>query len=222
MSTYERDINRSMYNYMPRYYEDIKEAREIIDTESDAFKQIKNDARDVLNQFYIDTATWGLAKWERLLGDPNAGNYDKTTFQSIEENLVTFGQAEGVSFTDLEVRYPVAVEQRRANIKAKIRGCGTVTKALIKNVAESYVGGEVDVIEDSANYTIIIKFISTYGVPTQIEDVEKVLREIIPAHLDLKFDYLYITYNTLATQYATYDELSSAGLTYGQILTNGE
>lgn len=63
-----RDINRAMYNYLPNYYEDIRESRAIIDAESSAILQLNADMSDVLSQFFIDTATWGLANWERFVG----------------------------------------------------------------------------------------------------------------------------------------------------------
>lgn len=82
-------------------------------------------------------------------------------------------------------------EQRRAVIKAKIRGAGVTTIALIKEVAESWYNGEIEVTEEALK--VIIKFNSNFGVPSNIGDVETALREIIPAHLMIDYLFKFLT-----------------------------
>lgn len=62
----QRDINRDMWSYLPNFYEDIRESRAIINPESKEFERLDGNIRDVLSQFFVDTATWGLANWERV------------------------------------------------------------------------------------------------------------------------------------------------------------
>lgn len=155
-----RDINQSMYDYLPKYYEDVREVRAIVDGESAAIDQLHADISDVLAQFFVDTATWGLANWERLVG------------VAVDESK--------------------PLNQRRSVVKSKLRGIGTVTVALIKNVAEAWYNGQVEVTESPATYTISVKFTSSVGVPSNLADVETALREIIPAHLALNFEFLYL------------------------------
>jgi Uncharacterised protein conserved in bacteria (DUF2313) len=155
-----RDINRAMYDYLPSYYEDIREARAIIDAESAQFEQLHADIADVLAQFFVDTATWGLANWERICGIP------------VDESK--------------------PIDQRRSVIKSKLRGIGTVTVDLIKNVAEAYYNGEVEVTEQPSLYTVKIKFVSKLGVPPNLADIQNALREIIPAHLAIDFEFSYL------------------------------
>ncbi|WP_364149028.1 putative phage tail protein [Paenibacillus sp. LPE1-1-1.1] len=62
------EIQRDMNDYLPRYYGDIPVATNIIDREATESAQINADAYDVLAQMYVDTATWGLARWERIFG----------------------------------------------------------------------------------------------------------------------------------------------------------
>lgn len=88
-------------------------------------------------------------------------------------------------------------EFRRERIRAKIRGIGTVTKQMIKEVAASYSNGEVEIIEDSANYRFIIKFIGTLGIPANINDLVITIEEIKPAHLAYTFEYTYRTHQML-------------------------
>jgi hypothetical protein len=185
-----RNIERDMFDYMPKEYEDYRESRAIVQAEAKQFEALHADIADVLAQFFIDTATWGLANWERLVG-------------------VVPDESKPLS-------------QRRSVVKSKLRGVGTVTVDLIKNVAESWYGGDVEVTEQSALYKVTVKFVSSYGVPENLADVEKALRDIIPAHLDLAFEFRFVTYDTLKTQYATYGAITASGLTYVEIISNGE
>lgn len=173
-------------SYLPRFYEDIREAQAILNTETKSLNQLNADIDDVLAQFFIDTATWGLSRWESICGIPT------------DESK--------------------PIDQRRSVVKSKVRGIGTVTVGLIKDVAESYGNGQVDVIEDNVNYTITIKFVSDLGVPTNLNDIKNSLREIIPAHLAINYAFTFVTYDQLSTQFATYSAMASSGKTYNDIL----
>jgi hypothetical protein len=104
-----------MNDYLPQYYSDSLTVDSIVDPESEDFEQLDAAVKDVLDQFYISSATWGLDRWEKLFEVP----------------------------TNPALTY----EQRRANLLSKQRGVGTVTVSLIKEVAETYDGGEVAVSE---------------------------------------------------------------------------
>ncbi|MBO8169360.1 MAG: YmfQ family protein [Thermoanaerobacteraceae bacterium] len=84
------------------------------------------------------------------------------------------------------------VEQRSSRIISKLRGIGTVTISLIKNVAESYVNGTVEVNEDNTNYSFTVKFVDNLGVPPNLEDLMEAIEEIKPAHLEVKYEYKYL------------------------------
>lgn len=98
-------------------------------------------------------------------------------------------------------------EFRRERIRAKIRGIGTVTKKMIKDTARSYSNGEVEVIEDPANYKFIIKFVGTKGIPANMADLTLTIEEIKPAHLSFEFVYTYNTWNDVSGM--TWNEASA-------------
>ncbi|GGJ68313.1 hypothetical protein GCM10008982_17060 [Anoxybacillus voinovskiensis] len=150
----------NLFQYLPNYYQDIREFQTLIGTENEEVEQLSATIDEVLEQFYVDTATWGLANWERICGIP------------VDESK--------------------PIEQRRSVIKSKLRGIGTVTVALIKNVAESWYNGEVEVTEQPSLYTVKIKFVSKLGVPPNLADIQNALREIIPAHLAIDFEFSYL------------------------------
>jgi Uncharacterised protein conserved in bacteria (DUF2313) len=186
----ERNIERDMFDYMPREYEDLRESRAIIQAEATEFETLNAAIADVLAQFFVDTATWGLANWERICGIPT------------DESK--------------------PIDQRRSVIKSKLRGIGTVTVDLIKNVAEAYSYGEVDVTEDSANYTVIVTFVGERGVPANLTDIENALREIIPAHLAIDYKFTYLRWSELDSYGWTWDALDAQMLSWDEFEKYGQ
>lgn len=57
-----------MFDYVPLYYRDSLVASGILNAEAIEFAKLNADIYDVLDQFFIDTATWGLSRWERIFG----------------------------------------------------------------------------------------------------------------------------------------------------------
>ncbi|AZU64884.1 phage portal protein [Neobacillus mesonae] len=173
-----------MFEYMPREYADYRESMAMVQAEAGEFEKLNDKVRDVLDQFFIDTATWGLANWERIFG--------------------------------IVADESKPLEQRRSVIKSKLRGYGTVTAAFIKNVAESFENGAVDVVEDAANYTVKITFIDTRGVPGNLDDIKKALRDIIPAHLAISFEFTYLRWSEFDAKNYTWSTLEAKALTWDQ------
>ncbi|UAT29399.1 YmfQ family protein [Bacillus badius] len=111
-----------------------------------------------------------------------------------------------------------SLSERRSVVIAKLRGIGTVTKELVKLTAESFEFGEVEVIEGDG--TVTIKFVSELGLPPDLSDIQKALRDIVPAHLEIIYDFKYNTYDVVKAAYGTYNDLTASGLTYTEILTS--
>lgn len=179
-----RDIRKDMGDSIPQYYGDSRVVANILDREAAEIEALNAEVKAVLDQFFIDTATYGLARWEKICGIP----------------------------TD-ELK---PIEQRRSVVKSKIRGVGTVTVELIKNVAKAYANGEVDVTEDPGNYTIKVTFIGTRGTPPNLQDIQNALREIIPAHLAVNFQFTYLRWEELDGYGLTWDALDVKRLTWDQ------
>jgi len=98
---------------------------------------------------------------------------------------------------DLQTNLSLSYEERREIIKAKLRGYGTATKEMIKNTAEAFSGGEVDVIEYPEEYKFVIKFIGVKGIPRNMQAFINMLETIKPAHLAYEFKYTYTVWNHL-------------------------
>lgn len=85
------------------------------------------------------------------------------------------------------------VEQRRSVIRSKMRGFGKFSGALLKSVAEAYDNGEIEVSFDAASSTFTVRFVSTLGIPPNINNLMAAIAEIVPAHLLVNYTYRYLS-----------------------------
>ena len=83
------------------------------------------------------------------------------------------------------------IETRRGRVLSKLRGTGTVTKTMMKNVAASFVNGDIEIIEYPSEYCFTVKFTSKTGVPYNIYDIQAMIEEIKPAHLAVEYIFTY-------------------------------
>jgi len=66
-------------------------------------------------------------------------------------------------------------------------------------------------------YTVGIKFVSQLGIPPNLEDIQRAIREILPAHLAVEFIFSYITFGELEERGLKFGDIESAGLTFGEL-----
>ncbi|MEG1152404.1 MAG: YmfQ family protein [Oscillospiraceae bacterium] len=133
----------------------------------------------------------------------------------------TWGLDYWETYLGIEIDKTQTNRDRQSRILTRLRGQGTITKDMIKNVCESFIGGEVEIIENSIDYSFNIKFVSVIGIPSNLEYLSASIEEIKPAHLAYTFEFTFNTYDVLA-QYSydylsqfTYDELREKDLTKG-------
>ena len=98
--------------------------------------------------------------------------------------------------TDKSISY----EERRERILAKKRGNGTTTKAMIKNTAEAFSGGEVEVIENFNDYSFVVKFVGIKGIPKNLTLFKNMIEEIKPAHLNYELAFTYTVWNMIMSK----------------------
>lgn len=210
-----RNINRVMYDYLPKYYEDIREARAIIDRGSSGLDALNGDINDTLSQFYVDTATWSLPMWERFCGLPVAIDY--TVWDAFQRYNTSLVDLEGQSWDEIEKSFAPDMPERRSAIKSKLRGQGTITKAKIAEICASYTGGTVNVKEFASEFRVVIEFTDVAGVPANIDTLKAVLAEVMPAHLVVEYQYRYLRWNELDGFAWTWDGLDANGLTWNEL-----
>lgn len=152
----------NLMDYLPRYYDDFREAEAIQGTAAKEIGRLRYSVDDLLAQFYVETATWGLAFWEELIG--------------------------------IETGETKPIDQRRAVVKSRLRGYGTTTRQMLKDVAAAYSGGEVEIIEYADEHRFVVKFVGVGGIPPNMADLAATIELIKPAHLMFEFAYTFLTW----------------------------
>lgn len=109
------------------------------------------------------------------------------------------------------------IEQRQDRLVSAMRQLGTADLKNIKDICQSYVFGDVDVIPDFANYTLIVQFRSQQGIPANLADLQAQVRTRVPPPYDIQYWTKYTRYGEIKQAARTYGALKSLGLTYGAI-----
>ena len=162
----------SLINKLPSFYDNdiVKPIQNALNIEADS---INNIVENTLNQFFVNSATYGLDNWESMLGI-SKNNFD--------------------------------IQTRRENIKAKMRTRGATSISVIKNICEAYSNGEVEVVVNHEDYSFIIKFVGSIGIPQAFEELDKTIENIKPCHLAHSYEFTYNAHNRLSK--FTHEELS--------------
>ena len=174
----------NLINKLPSFYDnDI--TRPIQNSFTAEADSINDEVENTLNQFYVDSATYGLDKWEKMLGI-SKNNFD--------------------------------IQTRRENIKAKMRSRGTTTVSVIKNICEAYSNGTVEIIVNHPDYSFVIDFIDTIGIPKAFDELDKAINEIKPCHLAHSYKFNYNTHSDISNY--THEQL--ANYTHDEIRNSSE
>ena len=115
-----------------------------------------------------------------------------------------------------------SVAFRCTRVISKLRGLGTTTVEMIENVAESFINGDVEIIEHPELYSFDVKFVSVYGIPPNLEDLTAAIEEIKPAHLAFNYIYSYMTWAEHDGYNYTWDEWDAMSLTWDDFETYRE
>lgn len=109
------------------------------------------------------------------------------------------------------------IETRRGRILSKLRGTGTVSKTMMKNVAASFVNGDIEIIEYPSEYCFAVKFTSRTGVPYNLADIQKVIEDIKPAHLAVEYIFTYRLWQDVMDALQLWETVNT--YTWGSLLT---
>ncbi len=135
-----------------------------------------------------------------------------------QESVINKAGAKGLGIMELEFglnQTVVDIEERRERLKAKLRGSGTTTPQMVKNIALAFDCGDIDIIFIPSEYKVKIKYVSKKGVPKNENDFKKAIQDIMPAHLVLEYLYTYTTWNFIKLE--TWNNLS--GFTWQEVNT---
>lgn len=154
-----------------------------------------------------------------MQGDMNAkGTELDLLYQTLDETLeqffvktATWGLDRWEQELGIETDLAKPLEQRRAVVESKLRGAGQFTGRLVKNVAEAYDSGAVDVSFHPDEWSFTVKFIDTIGVPPNLDDLKAVIEELKPAHLAVEYEFSYLLIQDIHAV-MTLDELEQVPL----------
>lgn len=80
---------------------------------------------------------------------------------------------------------------RRSRVRVKLLGVDVTTVALVRSSAEIYSGLEAEVVEFPQEFRFEINFGDFQGIPPNLRDLTRSLREILPAHLLWDYHFIY-------------------------------
>ena len=174
----------NLINKLPSFYDNdiTRPIQNSFTVEADL---INDKVEKTLEQFFVDSATYGLDKWEKMLGISKNNN---------------------------------DIQTRRENIKAKMRSRGTTTVSVIKNICEAYSNGTVEIIVNHSDYSFVIDFIDTIGIPKAFDELDKTINEIKPCHLAHSYKFNYNTHLDISNY--THEQL--ANYTHDEIRNSSE
>mgnify|MGYP000846617003 CR=1 FL=1 len=104
-------------------------------------------------------------------------------WRSREKIKLTDGQGLREYLYGIEADTTRSLEFRRACILSKLRGNGTATLEMMKNVAKSFCNSDVEIIEYNDEFRFEIKFDGTASAIENKDGFLKAIRELKPAHL---------------------------------------
>ena len=137
----------------------------------------------------------------------------KAYIEDLSENLYVKTATWGLDLFEEELGLAtdksISYEERRERILAKKRGNGTTTKAMIKNTAEAFSGGEVEVIENFSDYSFIVKFVGIKGIPKNLTLFKNMIEEIKPAHLNYELAFTYTVWSMVMAADNTWNDFGS-------------
>ena len=123
---------------------------------------------------------------------------EKKLTETLEGMFVTTVDSKGMEKFEEDYGIKVApnshLDDRRSVILAKMRGQGTCTEQMVKNMAMAFSGGEVELEQHPEDFSVDIKFVGTLGIPPNMEDFRRAVEEVLPAHITYLLVYTYATW----------------------------
>ena len=175
---------------------------------------------------YVPKRYWGNDAVQKLIYEKltNRLNWLEGIFEEIVNNAyIKDMNEEALSRIEKEFKIKstndMTLEDRKTFLLSILRGVGVTNVEKLKNIAQSYECGDIEVIQNYSSYSIIIQFVSILGVPKRLNDLKKAIEKVIPCHLGVSYEFKYNILNDL-TPY-TLQEFVTKGLTLNDLL-NGD
>ena len=167
---------------------------------------------------YVPKRHWKNDAVQKLIYEKltNRLNWLEGIFEEIVNNAY-IKDMDDESLSKLEKEFKIkptndmTLEDRKDFLISILRGVGVTNVEKLKNIAQTYECGDIEVIQNYSSYSIIIKFVSILGIPKRLNDLKKAIEKVVPCHLGISYEIKYNTLNDL-TPY-TLQEFVTKGLT---------
>lgn len=87
------------------------------------------------------------------------------------------------------------LEGKRTELEARWKIKGKCTLKLLQDIANTWRNGQAEIT--FVNGMILVKFISTTGIPSDLEQLKFALEEAKPAHLGIEYSFKYRVWKDL-------------------------
>ncbi len=137
-----------------------------------------------------------------------------------EESSLITAQSYGLDYIEslLSVT-PVTstVEERRDALAALLRiGGDSFTLTAINDTLKG-CGLNVVATDGTEPLVVQVSFPDVPGIPDRFDEMQVVIEEILPCHLDIQYVFWYITWAMMEERFATWSDIESLSLTWGEL-----
>lgn len=158
-------------------------------------RDIRQDMRDYLPRYYGDfhvvmNVVDRQADVMIALNEEAARTLAQVFAVSADRDLPRWERICGIKTDESK-----PLDVRRAIVKSRLQGAGTVTVAVVKSLADTLYGAATEVSEDFTGGRVVVTLVGKRGVAAEAEDVRKELRELIPAHLGIALEFTWFIWN---------------------------
>lgn len=161
---------------------------------------------------YLPTIMKGVREFKIFLGaeDPEVDDLKNNSEIIIDDSFfLTTSETRIIQWEQaLNIKPYGTLPQRKSFLLSYIRGQGKLNEARIKSIVEAFTGG--DSIITFNNSTIRIQILTPpSGDVYRYPDVERALIPKKPAHLGLKVERWYATWNDIKTDFTSWDDVTN-------------
>ena len=133
------------------------------------------------------------------------------------EMLLTTAEGTGLERIEsllVHLPQPLDLAHRRAALAALLRigGDSFTLEAINDNLAGCGLNAVVSETEETG--VVEVRFPEVPGIPDGFEQMDRIITDIIPCHLLIRYVYWYITWEMVEQKFVTWGALDQAGLTW--------
>lgn len=103
--------------------------------------------------------------------------------------------------------YGTENEQRRARVLAKMRSTGFLSLEQLDLIFLSFGIEKYNIVQNVPRFEITIEYLSVLGEPPCIDDLVYIIRELLPAHIQIEHKFLYNTWKDTSDE--SFDEVGT-------------